>query len=266
MIVDGRVLAEKIYACLKDEIGTSSKPPRVFIITCDPTKATEQYLGIKEKKTKALGIETTIMRFTQSHTTEDLIHAINESTQHSDAIIVQLPLPPHIDRDAVIEAVPATHDVDALRSTTTFMSPVVLACAHILEVYEKDVAGQFVTIIGNGRLVGLPLYHWFERMGAHVSVVTHDTSAILEYTKHATIIASGAGVPGLLQPNMIQDGVVILDAGTSEDGGEVRGDADPMCASKASLFTPVPGGIGPLTIAMLLSNVVRAWKERTNVR
>ena len=126
----------------------------------------------------------------------------------------------------------------------------------ILTTHSISVPGTIVTIIGSGRLVGLPSYRWFLERGAHVSVVTKDTEDISYHTKNADIVVCGAGVSGLLTPDMIREGAVVLDAGTSEEGGELRGDADPRCGEKASLFTPVPGGIGPITIAILLQNVV----------
>ncbi|MEX0930993.1 MAG: bifunctional 5,10-methylenetetrahydrofolate dehydrogenase/5,10-methenyltetrahydrofolate cyclohydrolase, partial [Candidatus Paceibacterota bacterium] len=107
-----------------------------------------------------------------------------------------------------------------------------------------------------GRLVGKPVAKWFTEMGANVRVLTKESKDIAQYTKQADIIVCGAGASGFLKPDMIKEGVIILDAGTSEEGGVLRGDADPLCSEKAALMTPVPNGIGPVTIAMLLKNLV----------
>ena len=128
----------------------------------------------------------------------------------------------------------------------------------ILESECITVEGKEVVIVGNGSLVGKPAAAWFRLGGAHVDVADNETDNLPDVTKQADIIVCGAGVPGLITPEMIKEGVIILDAGTSEDSGKLRGDADPACADKASLYTPVPGGIGPITVAVLLRNVVDA--------
>lgn len=257
MLVDGKKIASDSYIELAHRIQTLGRAPRLTIVTCAPNFETRKYLALKEKKATAIGITVQVQELPTTASTSDFISVIQKSISESDGIIVQLPLPPSVDVEAVTRAVPSTHDVDVLNTHTTHMlSPVVGAIQKILSIHSVAVHEKFVTVIGSGRLVGLPAYRWFVAQGAHVSVVTRDTGDIPHYTKNADIIVCGAGVPGLLRPDMVKDGAVVLDAGTSEDGGELRGDADPLCAEKTSLFTPVPGGIGPMTIALLLSNVV----------
>jgi methylenetetrahydrofolate dehydrogenase (NADP+) / methenyltetrahydrofolate cyclohydrolase len=264
MIIDGRNIADNMLSVLKETIQREAITPKLFVFVCAPNFETKKYLALKEKRAQEVGIVVQIIELTPESVTEDFIGRIHASAQDSDGIIVQLPLPHTIDRDRVTAAIPQTHDVDALNpQTTSILSPVVGAIAEILRTHGVIPRGKRVTIIGKGSLVGLPAQRWFEGMGADVRMVTKDTEDVKEHTKDADIVVCGAGVPGLLKPDMVKDGVVILDAGTSEDGGELRGDADPQCAEKASLFTPVPGGIGPITIAMLLSNVVDcALKKR----
>jgi methylenetetrahydrofolate dehydrogenase (NADP+) / methenyltetrahydrofolate cyclohydrolase len=257
MIVDGKKIAEDIFTRIKVRTEQLPFAPVLAVITCAPNFETQKYLALKERKAKQVGIETKIIELKQESTTEDFIKVISDAATYAHGIIVQLPLPPHVDTALVLTHIPISHDVDALNpENTQLLSPVVGACKAILGTHEVLIPQKFVTVIGSGRLVGLPAYHWFVNQGAHVSVVTKDTIELGNYTKHADIIVCGAGAPGLLTPEMIQEGVVILDAGTSEDGGELRGDVDPRCAEKAMLFTPVPGGIGPITIAILLQNVV----------
>lgn len=259
MIVDGRALAEKIYTQVRTDVAVLTQAPVLTIITCEPNFETQKYLALKETKAQAVGIVTRVIACSSAHTTEDFIHAIDEALPVSDGIIVQLPLPPHVVLEKVLADIPVTHDVDALnQDTKQLLSPVVGAMKEILDTAAYTVKDAIVTVIGSGRLVGLPASQWFMEQGAHVSVVTKDTVDIQYYTKNADILVCGAGVPGLITPDMIKDNVVILDAGTSEDGGALRGDVSPLCAEKALLFTPVPGGIGPVTIAYLLANVVRS--------
>lgn len=266
MIVDGKKIAEDIYAHTRERVLMCDHIPVLTIITCDPNFETKKYLALKEKKAKSIGITPVVVELTQDSTTDDFMRKIHDVVPLSDGVIVQLPLPKSVDVEAVLASIPKTHDVDGLNPQgTSKLTPVVGACKEILERNAVEVREKFVTIIGSGRLVGLPAYHWFQEMGAHVSVVTRDTEEISHYTKNADIIVCGAGVPGLLTPHMIKEGVVVLDAGTSEDGGELKGDADPRCAEKASLFTPVPGGIGPITIAILLSNVVAPPETKSHM-
>jgi methylenetetrahydrofolate dehydrogenase (NADP+)/methenyltetrahydrofolate cyclohydrolase len=257
MIVDGKEIAERVYKRTYEAIQELGRAPVLTIITCAPNFETQKYLALKEKKAAAIGMATRVIELSDASTTENFCEAIEKARDDSDGIIVQLPLPKDVDVKTVFAHIPATHDVDALNPENhTVLSPVVGAFFEIISLYNLVIEGKLVTVIGNGRLVGLPACAWFQSAGAHVSVVTRDTGDISVHTKTADIIVCGAGSPGLLTPDMIKDGAIVLDAGTSEEGGELRGDADPQCAEKASLFTPVPGGIGPVTIAILLSNVV----------
>jgi methylenetetrahydrofolate dehydrogenase (NADP+)/methenyltetrahydrofolate cyclohydrolase len=257
MIVDGKGIADRVYARTKERVTQLGRAPVLAIITCDPNFETRKYLSLKERKATSCGIKTTIVELPPTSDTQSFIAAVTDAAHSADGVIVQLPLPASVDTDAVIQAIPLHKDVDALNiGTTGMLSPVVGAIKEILEDSAVDPKDALVTIIGSGRLVGLPAYRWFQGRGAHVSIVTKDTLDISHHTRAADVVFCGAGVSGLLKPDMVREGVVILDAGTSEDGGVLRGDADPACAEKASVFTPVPGGIGPITIAILLSNVV----------
>ena len=257
MIVDGKKIAEDVYTALRTRIAGFSRVPKLSIITIAPNFETQKYLALKKKKASDIGIDTEVVELAVSCTTEEVIGAVQQVLPQCDGVVVQLPLPSHIDTTRVVRTIPPSHDVDALNiHTIKTLSPVVAACKEILSYHHISVEGKHVTILGSGKLVGIPAYQWFVTQGAHVSVVTKETADIPFYTKNADIIVCGAGVPKILMPDMIKEGVVILDAGTSEDGGMLVGDADPLCADKALLMTPVPGGIGPLTIAMLLKNVV----------
>ncbi len=255
-----------MYGELRSRVASLSRAPILTIFTCNPNFETQKYLTLKEKRAREVGIKTNVVLIETTCSTEEFISRIHEAVASSDGIIVQLPLPAHIESAKVLSAVPPSHDVDALNgSHTEVLSPVVGALKEILEREHILRDGKYVTVIGSGRLVGLPASEWFMREGAHVSVVTKDTEDIAYYTKNADIVVCGAGVPDLLTPDMVKEGVVILDAGTSEDGGVLRGDADPACAEKARVFTPVPGGIGPITIAILLRNVVDCATKKQGV-
>lgn len=257
MSIDGKAIANGIYDLLRETIRERTEVPRLGILTCAPNFETTKYLALKEKKAHEVGIEVEVVHVSAEVTTAEMLNELHVLVARSNGVIVQLPLPAHIDTVSVLNAIPSTHDVDALNPQTTgVVSPVVGAIAEIIKVHTVPIFEKHVVVVGSGRLVGIPASRWFMERGASVSIVTKDTADIAYYTRNADIIVSGAGVPGLITPDMISDGVVLLDAGTSEDGGMLRGDAHPDCAEKASLFTPVPGGIGPITIAVLLRNVV----------
>ncbi len=262
MIVDGKAIATLMYEDTRERVLKSGRTPKLAIVTCAPNFETQKYLALKEKKAAYVGIETIVVELSATCTTEEVLTVLRAQIPLSDGLIVQLPLPAQVDTGAVLRAIPKANDVDGLNPETHgILSPVVGACNAVLDHYDIPVRDRHVVILGAGRLVGMPAYRWFQDMGAAVSLVTKDTADIAYYTKSADIIVCGAGVPGLLTPDMVKDGVIILDAGTSEDGGELKGDADPRCAEKASLFTPVPGGIGPITIAVLLRDVVDCVRE-----
>jgi len=263
MLVDGKAIAEALYRELAHTVKSLSCAPRLGILTCAPTFETEKYLALKERKAKEVGILTVRVTKEEGVTTEELLHEISELVTITDGVVVQLPLPSHIDTDAVLSAVPPSHDVDVLNpKTTEVLSPVVGAIKEILKAHAVSIFERHVVVVGSGKLVGRPAAAWFMEQGASVSIVTRDTTDIAYYTRNADIIVLGAGAPRILTPDMVKEGVIILDAGTSEDGGVLAGDADPACAEKAFLFTPVPGGIGPITVAVLLRNVVELEKVR----
>ena len=136
------------------------------------------------------------------------------------------------------------------------LPPVASAIAEILNTHHISVFGKDVLILGHGKLVGAPAAIFMKHNDAQVTIIEKPTPTLALLTKEADVIVLGVGVPGLLRPSMVKEGVVILDAGTSESEGMLVGDADPGCMKHAALFTPVPGGIGPVTVACLMQNIV----------
>jgi len=263
MIVDGRAIATAVFNRLQADIANLSRNPRLTVFTCAPNKATQKYLSLKKRKANDLGIVMEVVEFPATVSTGDVIERIKSYTNDTDGIVVQLPFPSHINREELLANLPASLDIDKLNydgSDDTILPPVVGAIAEISHTYQVEWANKNVVVIGKGLLVGKPACLWAKNQGAKVVVIEKNTEDADQLIKSADIIISGAGVAGLITPEKITEGVVIFDAGTSEDGGELKGDADPDCALKASLFTPVPGGIGPITIAMLLSNLVKSSK------
>jgi methylenetetrahydrofolate dehydrogenase (NADP+)/methenyltetrahydrofolate cyclohydrolase len=264
MLIDGKTIAASLRETLVLSFGTLDTPARVRVFVLSEDTATKQYIGIKERVGTSLGVQITIERLPEDTTTQELIDAIHLAEKDAEGIIVQLPLPPQIDSEKIRTAMSRSKDIDCLgtaayndfeNGTGIIMPPVIAAFEHIIRQERIPLEGKKVLIIGKGKLVGAPAAVWFDRQGADIDIADAATKDIAALSNDADIIVLGAGVPGLLKPEMIKDGVVIFDAGASESSGKVVGDADPACATKASLFTPVPGGIGPVAIAMLFSNL-----------
>jgi 5,10-methylene-tetrahydrofolate dehydrogenase/methenyl tetrahydrofolate cyclohydrolase len=263
MIVDGRTIAKDLYREIANRVTHLSQAPHLTVFTCAPNFETQKYLTLKKRKATEVGIGINIIELPEVLTTPEVVQSVHHACMQTDGIIVQLPLPAHIDTKAVLAAIPLKYDVDGMHydgTAVSFMSPVVGAISEIAQRHDVLFASQKVVVVGHGKLVGSPAALWARGQGAHVTILTADSSdsESTAAIAHADILILGAGVPGLIKPDMIKEGVVIFDAGTSEEGGELKGDAHQDCVGKASLITPVPGGIGPVTVATLLCNVVEA--------
>jgi len=266
MVIDGKKIANEIKTALKAEVLKRTAPPGLFIFTVGENSISEKFLAVKKKFADDIGVVIEMRRFPESIDATQLAEEIERVTREDNVgIIVQLPLPSAIDTRHVLNAIPPARDVDVLseksfelfkEGTLPILPPVVEAIKEILFRHNVFVGNKNVVIVGRGKLVGEPSAVWFKRHQSKVHIIDEHTLDASRYLLNADVIISGAGVPGLITPEMIKDGVVLLDAGTSEAGGKIVGDADPRCARKASVFTPVPGGIGPITVAMLFKNLL----------
>ncbi len=259
MIVDGKALAQEIFRELKNRITHLDVKPHLTVFTCAPNFATKKYLNLKTKRAKEVGIGVNVIELPEIITTEQAIQSIEHACMQTDGIIVQLPLPEHLDTDAILRAIPPALDVDGVHyegNGATPVHPVAGALAVIANRCDVLLAGQKVVVVGHGRLVGQPAAKWATSQGAQVTIVTEDSPEREAAIATADVLILGVGKPNLITPEMVKEGVIIFDAGTSELGGQLVGDADPACAKQASLLTPVPGGVGPLTVAVLLQNLV----------
>lgn len=232
MIVDGKQIAEEILSSL----GDSLRGKKLGMVVNGGDPATESFVKIKGRVAERLGI--TVVRGELS----DLLATC-------DGVLVQLP---HPDADRLVSQIPPEKDVDALGPSPKVLAPVAGAVKEILNRHMP--AGTKAVVVGEGRLVGKPVAEMLRMEGYQVSVISLEQGSLAEL-KDADVIVSGAGSPGLLKPEMLKSGVVLIDAGTSEQGGKVVGDADPACAKAASVFTSVPGGVGPIAVAMLFKNL-----------
>lgn len=266
MIVNGKDIATAIYAEIKQELSGRTHPPRLVVFTCAPNAETKKFLELKRGRARELGIIVDVAELPPDIKESEAIATIEARSAAYDGVVVQLPFPAHLNPDSILKAVPRERDLDVLDyhgEETGVLPPVIGAISEISKKHEVAWAGKNVVVVGQGRLVGRPAAFWAKAANADVTVIDKDTENAAAALRQADIIISGAGVSGLITPDKIKEGAAIFDAGTSEEGGVLRGDADPACAEKASLFTPVPGGIGPITIAVLLRNLVQLMKWET---
>lgn len=261
MIVDGKKIAEDMLRELQAQVSQLEKKPHLTVFTCKPNFETQKFLSLKKSKAEEVGVDMNVIEFLSDVTTEEVVRSLKNSLGTTNGIIVQLPFPSSVDVQAIFKTLPASHDVDVLgeesqTSNMSILSPVISSIRTLIEMYDIDVSDKKVVVVGEGKLVGKPAQDWFIKNNAEVITINRGTEDIENIIKGADILVLGAGVPGLITSEMIQKGVIIFDAGTSEEGGRLAGDAAPDCADRSSIFTPVPGGIGPMTIAALLQNVV----------
>lgn len=259
MIIDGRAYAQNILAGARMLL---DRPAIVRAVVVAPSPATESYLAVKAARAADAGMVLSIERLSDTATTDEVCAAVR--APGADGVIVQLPLPPHLDEQVILDAIPIEYDADVLsaeavddfeRGVGIVMPPVASAVAHILMKNNiLDLRGKRAVVIGQGRLVGRPVTAMLHMEEADVTVLTRESSD-LSILKDADVVVSGAGSPGLIQPHHLKEGVILIDAGTSEQNGVIVGDADPACAEVASIFTPVPGGVGPIAVACLFRNV-----------
>ena len=266
MIIDGKVIAQKILTEVKADVAKQVTPPHLTVFTCAPNFETQKFLALKQKRAAEVGIEVEVIPLDSAMVTVAIIALVHDVLSTTDGVVVQLPFPPSIDVKAVLAAIPATHDVDALvydGRETAILPPVVGAIDCIATQNAIDWTNKKVVVVGNGRLVGAPAALYATGKGALVTVLEKDSPDNASAIKEADILILGAGVPGLVTSDKIREGVIIFDAGTSEEGGMLVGDAAVDVAQKAALITPVPGGIGPITIAVLLKNVLQLARLRS---
>ena len=270
MIIKGRDIAEEILAATKKQVEELGHAPSFAAFVVAPSPATLSYLKVKARQAERAGIRMEVKSLPLESTTEEILTALHEAPE--DALIVQLPLPEHVDQASVLEAIPVEKDADVLsvraRREGPVMHPIAASLKDILERGNLSIRGTKAAVVGQGWLVGQPAAAWLLKEGAEVVVVTRESGDLEEVLPTAEVIVSGAGSPGIVTKDLVKQGAAVIDVGTSELGGSITGDVAPDVAQVAGLFTPVPGGVGPIAVAYLMKNVAhlaRLRNERNGV-
>lgn len=267
-LVDGKTLAKEISLALETEIKNFGQPLKLAVVTCAPNLETKKFLKLKKEKAESLGVEIEIVELTDKKNTTEVIEIIERLNGEVSGIIVQLPLPKNLETNLILKTIKPELDVDVFSygegDDFGVLPPVIFAIAEISKKYQVEWLGKKVVVFGEGRLVGKPALFFAKKQGAEVVLITEKTNReeLLEKTSQADIVILGVGKANLLTPLMVKEGVVVFDAGASEAGGVLVGDAEVSVAKKAKLFSPVPGGIGPLTVVLLFKNLLILAKNR----
>lgn len=271
-IFDGKKLSEQILRGLKKEIKKRKLKLRLAIIQVDQDPVSRIFINQKEKACQKTGIDFKLYKFPKDINSAKLKEQINKVAKSSlnSGIIIQLPLPKKFDTKETLNLIPPEKDIDVLseKSQSQFclgnlkiLPPPLAGIIKLLKEYKIKIKGKYFVVVGTGRLIGRSLVLWLLQQKATVSVLDKFTPDISFFTKKADILISGVGKPGLITGSMLKKGIVVIDAGTSLKKGKLRGDCDFKSVSrKASYITPVPGGVGPMTVACLLENLVKLNK------
>ncbi len=265
--IDGRKIKEEILKDVKDQVFRLPFTPVFCDIIVGDDETSALYVRIKAKNATSVGIKFRTIEFPNSITTDELIIEIENLNKvpHICGVIVQLPLPEHIDRKKVLDAIDPSIDVDCLGENTSnkfyndtgkISFPTALACINILDSLNLKLVDKNIVVLGQGVLVGRPVSHLLRSRGLQIKTINSKTDDTLKLIKNADIIISAIGKGKFITGSMIKKNVVIIDAGTSEENGAIVGDVDfDSVADIVSYITPSPGGVGPVTVAMLLRNV-----------
>ena len=277
-ILDGKAVSLKVKESVKvraDELKKFGVEPTLAVVLVGEDKASQTYVRAKEKACNEYGIKSVAHRLSENTIQNELLALINvlnlDDSIHG--ILVQLPLPKHIDTNVVLAAIDPRKDVDGFHAVNVgklvsgldgFVPCTPLGVMEILKEYGIDVAGLNAVVIGRSNIVGKPMANLLLNASATVTVTHSKTKNLKEICKNADLIVAAIGKPFFLKADMVKDGAVVVDVGINRlDDGRLVGDVDfEEVAPKCSYITPVPGGVGPMTIAMLLNNTILAAQAK----
>jgi len=280
--IDGKKIRDEILEEIKKEVALLPFQPVFCDVLVGEDPVSKQYVEMKARYAEKVGIKFHNASFPSSITTEELVVEIKKINHLENicGIIVQLPLPEHLDRRIILDAIDFKLDVDCLgtlasekfyKNDNKIGFPTALACMRILDSLNIEInppaGGKNIVVLGQGDLVGKPVAALLHFRGIEPQVCTSKTENNESIIKKADVIISGIGKGKYFTGEMVKNGVVLIDAGTSESNSGIVGDVDlDSVQGVAGFVSPVPGGVGPVTVAMLLSNVLQVAKEKINAK
>ncbi|NPA81816.1 MAG: bifunctional methylenetetrahydrofolate dehydrogenase/methenyltetrahydrofolate cyclohydrolase FolD [Epsilonproteobacteria bacterium] len=277
-ILDGKALSDKIKNRIKEETKKLKEKgivPGLAVILVGDDPASHTYVRMKEKACETTGIYSIVHKMPSDISEEKILETIRmiNNNPNIDGILVQLPLPPQIDTQKVLETIVPEKDVDGFHPFNVgklvlgldgFVPCTPLGVMRLLEEYEIDPKGLDVCVVGASNIVGKPMLNLLLNAFATVDICHIFTKDLAFHTKRADMVIVGVGKPNLITADMVKEGAIVIDIGINRlEDGRLVGDVDfENVAPKTSYITPVPGGVGPMTIAMLLENTLKAAKRR----
>lgn len=277
-IMDGKALSSKIKERIKQEVETikENRKPRLAVVLVGNDPASSTYVASKVKACELVGIESVAKKMDESTTQKELVEVIKElnEDQSVDGILVQLPLPKHLDEQEIMFMIDPSKDVDGFHPINvgklhlrqkTFVPATPKGVMELIKEYNIDLTGKKVLVIGRSHLVGRPLAQLLVNANATVTIAHSRTTNLEQLCYQSEVIVAAVGVMHIIQKDWLRQGVVLIDVGIHRTkDNKLTGDIDPSCMEVASYMTPVPKGVGPMTIAMLLENTMQAYKMRVS--
>jgi methylenetetrahydrofolate dehydrogenase (NADP+)/methenyltetrahydrofolate cyclohydrolase len=271
-LIKGKPIAERIRAGVAEDVAAIGHIGLVTVLVGDDP-ASDVYIRLKHKAAVAAGIDATDLRLPEETTEEELLAKVDEldADPRVDAILVQLPLPKQIDEAKVIRALAPAKDVDGFHpfnagqlylGEPTLVPATPRGVMAMLAEHEIELSGARAVVIGRSAIVGKPMAHLLLQQNATVTICHSRTKDLAQHTLAADGLVAAVGVPGMVTPDMVKPGGVVIDVGINRTDDGIVGDVDPGAAEVAGYLTPVPGGVGPMTIACLLENAVRCARYR----
>ena len=272
--MDGKALAARIREEVAREVAAFPRPLGLATVLVGDDPASDVYIRMKHKATLEVGIEARDLRLPASTSEEELLALVAELNADDaiDGILVQLPLPGQIDEGRVIRAVDPVKDVDGfhpvnagllLAGTPGHVPGTPLGVVALLDEYGVELEGANAVVLGRSDIVGKPAALLLLHRHATVTICHSRTRDLAAEVGRADVVVAAVGVPGIVRAEMVKDGAAVVDVGINRTDDGIVGDVDPAVAERAGLLTPVPGGVGPMTIAMLLRSTVRAARYRS---
>ena len=278
-LIDGKNLAQKVQGNVAKEVEELKQVknivPGLAVLLIGDDPASHAYVKMKAKACEKVGFYSITHNMPDTISQDEIIATIEmmNANPRIDGILVQLPLPKHIDTDRILEVIDPKKDVDGFHAYNvgrlvtgldSFVACTPLGVMKMFEEYEIDLEGKDVCVVGASNIVGKPMASLLLNANATVTVTHIFTKDLKAHTSTADIVVVGVGVPGLIKEDMVKEGAIVIDIGINRlEDGSLVGDVDfKNVAPKCSYITPVPGGVGPMTIAMLLSNTLKSAKQR----
>lgn len=276
-IMDGKNLSNIIKDDLRKEISMYVQTPILAVITISDDEASKVYVNNKRKSCEQVGISFMHFDYLSEVKESVVINKIKELNKDVsvNGIIVQLPIPDHFNVDKIINTIDVSKDVDGLTNESKIRrmnnKSSLIPCTtkgilELLDYYKINIESKRVVVVGRSELVGTPTYQECLKRNATVTICHSKTIDLGSITKEADILIVATGHKYLIDKNMIKEGCVIIDVGISRDNGKLYGDVNPNVSDKCSYLTPVPGGVGPMTVVMLLKNTFIAYKSQHGVK